>query len=155
MIDIGSGDASAIRDAPADGEGLSGLQTDQRLAGPEGVGRAGHRLHRQAVTGNVAKRVAREEHEVGVSLVDPEGHAPALGIVELDASKAVVLALEVREAVVELGRADRSTTAIVELRALDGRAADGKAALVGPQHGRSGYAQDDRVVARSSGGQVG
>src|SRR5919108_1212200 len=58
-------------DPPSAREGLAGLQADHRLPGPECVRRAAHRLDREAAPPiDLGKRVAREQHQVGVGVVD-------------------------------------------------------------------------------------
>ena len=93
-------------DPPGAREGPAGLQADQRLARPERVRWAGHRLDREAAPVDVGKRVAGEQHQVRVGLVDPERQArrPS-AVAERDASEPVAVALEIGEGVVELGRA--------------------------------------------------
>ena len=99
------------------GRGVARLEPDQRLAGPEGVRRAGHRLDGEAAAAHVGQRVAREEHQVRVALVDPEREPRVrLGVRELDAGEAVRVALEVGEGVVEpvapIGRGRRKSYSV-------------------------------------------
>src|SRR5215216_2948290 len=84
-------------DAPRAREGLAGLEADQRLPRTKRVRRAGHRLDRKAAPSDVGKRVAREQHQAGVRLVDPERQAAAvLRVGERDPGEAVLVALQVR-----------------------------------------------------------
>src|SRR5215218_2128086 len=95
-------------DPPGAGDRSAWLQLNECLSCPESVRRAGHRLDRQAAPGDIRERVAGEEHQIAVGLIDPERQPAALGIAERDASQAVVVALEVSEGVVQPRRADRS-----------------------------------------------
>ena len=68
-------------------------------------------------------------------LVDPEREpVSGGGVTKLDASAAVLVALEIGEAVVELRVPDWSRLAKVELVAIDRSRACRDPALVGPQH---------------------
>ena len=117
--ELRSASATAARQATADGadaplarERVAGLQPDQCLAAAERVRRAGHRLDGEAAPVDVGERVAGEDHQVAVGLVHPEREPrPPSGSSELDAREAVVVALEVGEAVVEPRRADRPAAA--------------------------------------------
>src|SRR5919108_1116488 len=62
-------------DPPGARKGTAGLQADQGLPGPKRVRWAGHRFDREAAPVDVGKRVAREQHQVGVGVVDPERQA--------------------------------------------------------------------------------
>jgi len=115
------------------------------------VRRAGHRLDCKTATADVGKRVAAEEHQVGVALVDPErDFSSVVRISELHTSEAFLVPLEIGERMVEPCRADPSRRLKIVFRMLHGFRADRKAALVGPQHA------EDRVHPHgglSSGGR--
>ena len=84
------------------------IELDDRPAGTERVRRARHRLDGEAPPAHVGQRVAGEEHQVVVALVDPQRQPRRRSrVAELDAREAVVVTLEVGERVVELRRADR------------------------------------------------
>ena len=115
---------------------------------PERVGRAGHRLHREAAPVDVGKRVSREQHQVPVGLVHPErelrrpsGYRSATRARPSSSRSRSVKQLS--SMVAPIGRG----AAKVVLGAVHGCAADRDAALVGPQHRPRGHAQDDRVHA--------
>jgi hypothetical protein len=59
-------------DAPCARERGAWLRPDQGVPGPKCVRRAGHGLDGKAAPVDVGKRVAAEEHQVRVALVDPE-----------------------------------------------------------------------------------
>src|SRR5207248_4642128 len=85
-------------DSPRARGRLAGLETDERVAGPEGVRWTRHGLDGEAAPGDVWQRIAREHHEVGVALVYPEGDAVArLRVVEQHPRAAVGVAREARE----------------------------------------------------------
>ena len=145
--------------APAAREGLIRLEPDQPLAAAKRVGRTRHRLDRDAASVHVRKRIAREHHHVGVLLIDPERELAApLGVSQLDASPAVVAALEVGEGVVQHGRADRASAGESRSRSprpegcRPGCRARPSAATV-----RAGHAQRERIhaAARRSRGKDG
>src|SRR5215210_1605494 len=113
-------------DAPAACERLVRLELDQTLAGAKRVRWTRHRLDREAAPVDVRKRIPGEHHHVRVCLVDPERDRLApVGMSQLDASSAVLTALEVGEGVVQPGRANRPRAAEVVIRALDRNAVDG------------------------------
>src|SRR6266436_1181539 len=78
-------------DAPCARERGAWLEPDQGVPGPKCVWRAGHGLDGKAVPVDVGKRVAAEEHQVGVALVDPERDpSSVVRILELDTSEAIL-----------------------------------------------------------------
>jgi hypothetical protein len=84
------------------------LEPDQGLAGSKCVRRTGHGLNGKAATTHVGKRVAAEEHQVGVAPVDPERYLSfVIRISELKASEAILVSLKVGEGMVECCQADR------------------------------------------------
>src|SRR4051812_28838353 len=112
------------------------LEPNETLTAPEGIRGAGHRLDGDAAPLDVRKAVAREDHQVRVALVGPEG-----GRAHAYPGPAVSLTLEVGEAVVEHSRADRPRLAKVEPFVRHGSAADGDAALVRNENGGSRHVQ--------------
>ena len=89
------------RDAPACRVTSARLELDKPLAAAKSVRRAGHRLDGDAAPLDVGKAVAREDHQVRVALVGPEGRRA-----RIYPRPTINLTLEVGEAMVELGRAD-------------------------------------------------
>src|SRR5262245_55704292 len=139
------------RDPPRARVRIPRFEAHQALAAPERVRRARHRLDGQAPPVHVRERVAGEEHQVSVALVDPEREAgSARRVVQLDPREAVRVALEIGEAAVEPRRADWLPLAEVVLGVLDGPLAGRQAAVVRGEHGSSGRAQDERVDATGS-----
>src|SRR5262245_25222290 len=137
---------ASASDAPCARERGAWLQPDQSLPGSKCVRRAGHRLDCKTATADVGKRVAAKEHQVGVALVDPErDFSSMVRISELHTSEAVLVPLEVGERMVEPYRADRSGLLKIVFRVLHSFRADRKAALVGPQDGSPGYAQNQTI----------
>src|SRR5262245_1304510 len=113
-------------DPPGGRRRLAWLEYDDRLAGPERVRRACNRLDGEAAAGDAGVRVAREERQIGIALVEPERDLRAsVRMSELDAGEAVVAALEVREGVVDLRLPDRLRAEEVVFRALDALGAHG------------------------------
>src|SRR5882757_4779766 len=84
-------------DAPRAGVRAARIQPDQGVPGPKSVRRAGHGLDGQAApAADVGQRVAREEHQIAVALVDPEREAGSVvRIPELDTSEAILVPYEV------------------------------------------------------------
>ena len=107
---------------------------------------------RRRTSGSVSPR---EEHQIGVALVDPERDpSSVVRISELDTSEAILVPFEVGECVVERRRADLPRLPEIVFRVLHGFRADRKAALVGPQDSSPGHAQHqtiDRLRSRRSG----
>src|SRR5215471_13238173 len=137
---------ASASDAPCAREQGARLQPDQSLPGSKCVGRAGHRLDCKTATADVGKRVAAKEHQVGVALVDPErDFSSVVRISELHTSDAVLVPLEVGERLVEPCRADLSRLLKIVFRMLHGFRANRKSALVGPQDGSPGYAQNQTI----------
>src|SRR4051794_33995673 len=67
------------RDAPAAGGQLPRLEPEHRVAGREGVRRAGHRLHREPPpAARLGHHVAGEQLQVAVRAVHPDGGAAAV-----------------------------------------------------------------------------
>ena len=133
-------------DAPAAREGLIRLEPDQPLAAAKRVRWTRHRLDGDAVPVHVRKRIAREHHHVRVLLIDPERELAApVGVSQLDASSAVVVAPQLGEGMVKDGRADRPRLAEVVVRPLHRRASNRDAALVGDQHLGAGHTQRQRI----------
>src|SRR5947207_1772638 len=116
-------------DPPGAGLRLLWFQADQPVPAAERVRRAGHRLDGEAPTSVDRERVAGEDHQVRIGLIDPERRLPAAGR-QRDPRAAVATALEVGERMVEPGRADHPQIAESELRAGYGRRADRDAAVV-------------------------
>src|SRR5215471_21317783 len=104
------------------------------------------KLDCKTATADVGKRVAAKEHQVGVALVDPErDFSSVVQISELHTSEALLVPLEIGERMVEPRRADPSRHLKIVFRVLHGFRADRKAALVGPQDGSPGYAQNQTI----------
>jgi hypothetical protein len=142
-------------DAPCARKRGTWLQPDQGVPGPKCVRRAGHGLDGKAVPVDVGKRIAAEEHQVGVALVDPERDpSPVVGISKFDTSEAILVSLEVGERVVERRRADPPRLPEIVFRVLHGFRADRKAALVGPQDGSPGHAQHQTIDGCGPEGQI-
>src|ERR1700731_4170588 len=94
-------------DAPCARARGAWLQPDQGVPGPKCVRRAGHGFDGKAAPVDVGKRVATEEHQVGVALVDPErAPSPGVRIWEHYTSEAIPSPLEIGECVVGRGGAD-------------------------------------------------
>src|SRR5215471_8450480 len=146
---------ASARNAPCAGERGPRLHADQRVPGSKCVGRARHGLDRKAATPNVRKRVAAEEHQVGVVLVDPEGDFRfAVRIAELHARVAIRIPFEVGKRVVERYRADPSRLTKIVFGPLHGLAPDRKAALVGSQDRSPGRLQSQTVDRWGPEGQI-
>jgi hypothetical protein len=97
------------------------------------VRRTGHGFDRKAAPANVGKRVASEEHQIGVALVDPErDFCSVIRIAKRDTSEAIPVPLKIRERVVERCRADCPRSPEIIFRILYGFCADRKAAPVAP-----------------------
>src|SRR4051812_30243163 len=108
-------------DAPARRRGGARLEHEETLAGAECVRCAGHRLDGEAAAIHAGKRVAGEELQVRIRLVDPQRHrSAAVGPTKLDTGDPVGITLEIRVGIVELRRADRPRRAEVVLGAVDG-----------------------------------
>jgi hypothetical protein len=106
-VDVRRG-RSRRRDPPGGGGRLARLEPDQRVAGPERIRRASHRLDREAATAHVWTGVAREDHQVAVALVHSERYrCMDVRIAQPNASAAVVVTGEIGERVVEPRRTDR------------------------------------------------
>src|ERR1700738_5630836 len=91
-------------DAPCARERGAWLQPDQGVPGPKCVRRAGHGFDGKASPVDVGKRVATEEHQVGVALVDPERDPSSVVRSSAhDTSEAIRVALEIGACVVERG----------------------------------------------------
>src|SRR6516225_12455305 len=137
---------ASASDAPCARERGAWLQPDQSLTGSKCVRRAGHRLDCKTATADVGKRVAAKEHQVGVALVDPQrDFSSVVRISELHTSETLLVTLEMGERMVEPCRADLSGLLKIVFRMLHGFRADRKAALVGPQDGSPGYAQNQTI----------
>jgi hypothetical protein len=130
---------------------LPGLEANEALAAPEGVRRTRHRLDREAATGDVRQRIAGEDHQVRMALVDPERR----DLPNADAGASVIVPHEVGEAVVELDSADRLRLPEVELCSLDRVSADRDRALVGGERRLGGNAELEVVHEAAAGRQVG
>ena len=123
---------ASASDAPSACERGAWLEPDQSVPGSKCVRRASHRLDGKTTTTNVGKRVAAEEHQVGIALVDPERDLTfVVRISELHTSEAFLIPLEVGEGMVELCRADPPRPPEIVFRALHGFRADRKTAFVG------------------------
>src|SRR6516162_11233858 len=127
------------RDAPSARERGAWLQPDQSVCGTKCVRRASHGLNGKAAPTDVRKRVASEEHQIGVALVDPERDlCSVIRIAKCDTSEAIPIPLQVRERVVERCRTDWPRLTEIIFRVFHGCRADRKATPVGPQHGSRG-----------------
>ena len=81
-------------DAPCARKRGAWLQPDQSVPDPKCVWRASHGLDGKVVPADVGKRIASEEHEIGVALVDPERDLRSvLRIAKRDASEAIRIPL--------------------------------------------------------------
>src|SRR5947209_3528241 len=99
--------SASVSNAPGARERRTWLQSYQSVPSPKCIRRARHGLDRKAAPVDVGKRVAGEEHQIGVALVDPEADpCPPIRIPKLDTSKAILVPLEVGERVVERCAAD-------------------------------------------------
>src|ERR1700730_14508282 len=143
-------------DAPCARERAAWIQPDQGVPGPKSVRRAGHGLDGKAAPAAVVgQRVAREEHQIAVALVDPEREAGSVvRIPELDTSEAILVPYEVGECVVERRRADLPRLPEIVFRVLHGFPADRKAALVGPQDASRGRAHHQTIDSCGPGGEI-
>src|SRR5262249_57638756 len=125
------------------------------VPGAKGGGGGREGREGKAATGNIGKRVATEEHQIGVALVDPERDlCSVLRVPKFDASKAVRAPLQVGERVVERCRADAPRYPEIILSVLHGFRARRQAAFVRPQHGTRWDAQDQPIDGRGAEGQV-
>src|SRR5262249_59608364 len=98
---------ASASDAPGARERCAWLQADQSISCPKCIRRASHGLDGKAAPVDVGKQVTSEEHQVGMALVDPERDVCSVNrIPKFDASKAILVPLEVGERVVERRRAD-------------------------------------------------
>jgi len=92
-------------DAPCARQRGAWFQPDQILPASKCVRRTGHRFDGKAATVEVRNRVATENHQVRVALVDPERDLhSAVPISELHTSEASLIALKVGERMVEARR---------------------------------------------------
>jgi hypothetical protein len=131
------------------------FQPDQRVAGPERVRRARHRLDGEAAPVHVGERVAGEHHQVLVGLVDPQCDPRSVGgVAELDAGEPVLVPLEVGERVVEDGGADRPRPPEVVLRTFDLCRARRQPTRVRRHDAPPGHLQDERIDGRRAEGQI-
>src|SRR3954452_23626919 len=118
-------------DAPRAGPRRIRLERDHIRSRSKGVWWTRHRLDRDAAPPHVRKRGAGEDHEVAIAVVEPEREAiAARRFPEPDARTPVVAWSKIGEGGVELRPADRSRPAEVVVRSVDGRRANGDAALV-------------------------
>src|SRR5207253_6215478 len=103
----------------------AGREHDHAGSGPERVGRTSHRLDGEAAApfGRIGQRVAGEELQVGVPLVDPEHR-----LVDANARQTVLIAHQAQIARVEPNVADRPGPAEVVGGALDRLDAPGRQA---------------------------
>src|SRR6516225_10143449 len=137
---------ASASDAPCARERGAWLQPDQSLPSSKCVRRAGHRLDCKTATADVGKRVAAEEHQVGVALVDPErDFSSVVQISKLHTSETLLVPLEISERMVEPCRADPSRRLKIVFRVIHGFRADRKTALVGSQDSSPGYAQNQII----------
>src|SRR6516164_7989892 len=142
-------------DAPCARERGAWLQPDQSLSGPKCVRRASHGLDGQAAPADIGKRVAAEQHQVGVILIDPERDlCSAIRISELYTSEGILVPLEVGKRVVKLCRADRPRLPEIVFGVLHRLRGNRKAALVGLQHGSRGCVQNQTIDDGGPQGQV-
>src|SRR6516162_3170394 len=89
---------ASASDTPCARERGAWLQADQSVPRSKCVRRASHGLDGKAATLNVWKRVAAEEHQVRITLVDPKGDfCFAVRIAELHTSEAIRIPLKVRK----------------------------------------------------------
>src|SRR5262249_24916450 len=137
---------ASASNAPCARERRAWLQPDQSLPGSKCVRRAGHRLDCKNATADVGKRGAAKERQVGVALVDPQrDFSSVFRISELHTSEALLVTLEMGERMVEPCRADLSGLLKIVFRMLHGFRADRQPALVEPQDGSPGYAQNQTI----------
>jgi hypothetical protein len=123
-------------DAPCARQRGAWFQPDQILPASKCVRRTGHRFNGKTATVKVRKRVATENHQVPITLVDPERDLrSAVRISELYTSQAIWITLKVGERMIEPRRADPPRLLKIVLRALHRSSSDGKPALVGLQNG--------------------
>src|SRR5262249_27212638 len=142
-------------DTPCARERGAWLQADQSVPGAKCVRRASHGLDGKAATLNVWKRVAAEEHQVRVTLVDPKGDfCFAVRIVELHTSEAIRIPLKVGKRVVERYRADPFRLPKIVFGSLHGFPPDRKAALVGSQDRSPRCLQNQTVDSCGPKGQI-
>ena len=110
---------ASASDAPSACERGAWLEPDQSVPGSKCVRRASHRLDGKTTTTNVGKRVAAEEHEVGIALISPERDLSfVVRISELHTSEAFLVPFEVGEGMVEPGGADPPRLLKIVFRAL-------------------------------------
>src|SRR6516164_6886427 len=112
------------------------FQPDQSVPGSKCVRRTAHRFDSKTATVEIRNGVATENHQVWVTLVDPERDLhSAIRISELHTSEAILIALKVGERMVEPRRADPPRLLKIVLRALHDFRSDRKPALVGSEDG--------------------
>jgi hypothetical protein len=129
-------------DAPRARNRGAGFQPDQSDPSAECVGRTGHGLDAKAAPPDVGKRVTREGHQAGVTLVDPQRDPYSLvRISKLDACHPIRVPIEIGECMVERRRANRLRLSEIIIRTRYSFRSDWKPAFVGSQHGASGCAQ--------------
>jgi hypothetical protein len=146
---------ASASNAPGASEQRIWLQYYQSIPGPKAIRWARHGLDGKAAPVDVGKRVAGEDHQVGVALVDPEaGPCSAIQIPKFDTSKAILVPLEVGERVVERCLADPPWLSEIVLCVLDAFRARRQAALVTAQDSPRGYAQSQRIDGQGTKGQV-
>ena len=109
----------------------AGLEADEAVSASKGVRGTGHGLDGEAAAVDVGKRVAREQHEVPIALVDPERDSGGpVRIEERHTCEAVPVRLEIGERMVEPGAADRPREPEVVLGILHRLPFEGYSALV-------------------------
>src|SRR5215510_2569506 len=146
---------ASASDAPCARERGAWLQPDQSLPRSKCVRRAGHRLDCKTATADVGKRIAAEEHQIRVTLVDPKGDSCfSVRIAEFHTNEAIRVALKVCKCMVELCRADPFRLSKIVFGSLHGFLLDRKAALVGPQDRSPRYVQTQTVNSFSPKGQI-
>ena len=92
---------ASVSDAPSARQRGAWLQPGQSVSGSKCVRRTGHGFNGKTATVEVRKRVATENHQVRVALVDPERDLhSAVRISELHTSEAILIALKVGERMV-------------------------------------------------------
>ncbi len=132
------------------------LQGDQVGAAPEGVGGAGHGLHRDATAAPLGRQdIAGEDQHPGVGLVEPEHEPPAVRAFEGDPGETVRVAREVGEGGVKADVPTGAGLPEVEPGAADRGPAGGQVPIVGEEHGGGGEAEPAAVDDRRPHGQVG
>src|SRR6516165_9370673 len=140
---------ASASDTPCARQRGAWFQPDQSVPGSKCVWRTRHRFDGKTATVEVWKGVASENHEVRITLVDPERDLrSAVRISELHTSEAILIALKVGERVVEPCRANPPWLLKIVFRALHGLRSDGKPALVGSQDGSPRDTQH-QVIDRS------